>query len=45
MEGKVDVNYLKGGKKLQEVIQDWINENSNNMYCIFQEKVIELSKR
>ena len=45
MEGKVDVSYLKGGKKLQETIQEWIDENSRSMYCIFQKKVIELNKR
>lgn len=45
MEGKVDVNYIKSGKKLQEFVQEWIDENSRTMYCFFQEKVIELNKR
>lgn len=45
MEGKVDVSYLKKGKKLQDVIQEWIDENSRNMYCILQEKAIELKHR
>lgn len=29
MEGRVEVEYLKNGKKIQELVQDWIDENSN----------------
>ena len=45
MEGRVEVEYLKNGKILQELVQDWIDENSNILYCILQEKAIELEHR
>ena len=45
MEGRVEVEYLKNGKILQELVQDWIDENSNILYCILQEKTIELENR
>ena len=45
MEGRVDVEYLKNGKILQELVQDWIDENSNILYCILQEKYLELEHR
>lgn len=41
MGGRVDVEYLKNGKKVQELVQDWIDENSNILYCILQEKILE----
>jgi len=45
MEGRVEVEYLKNGKILQELVQDWIDENSNIFYCILQEKAIGLKHR
>lgn len=45
MEGRVEVEYLKNEKKLQEHVQDWIDENSNILYCILQEKALELEHR
>ncbi|MBR0492040.1 MAG: hypothetical protein IJJ82_08410 [Clostridia bacterium] len=45
MEGRVEIEFLKDGKKLQEIVQDWIDENSNILYCILQEKAIELEHR
>ena len=45
MEGRVEVEYLKNGKILQELVQDWIDENSNILYCILQEKSLELEHR
>lgn len=31
MEGKVEEEYLENGKKLQEVIQEWIDENARTI--------------
>ena len=45
MEGRVEVEYLKNGKILQELVQDWIDENSNILYRILQEKALELEHR
>lgn len=45
MEGRVEVEYLKNGEILQELVQDWIDENSNILYCILQEKALELENR
>jgi hypothetical protein len=45
VEGRVEIEFLKDGKKLQEIVQDWIDENSNILYCILQEKAIELEHR
>ncbi|MBR3255396.1 MAG: hypothetical protein IKF97_04165 [Clostridia bacterium] len=45
MEGRVEVEYLKNGKIMQELVQDWIDENSNILYCILQEKALELENR
>ena len=45
MEGRVEVEYLKNGKILQELVQDWIDENSNILYCILQEKSLDLEHR
>lgn len=45
MEGRVEVEYLKNGEILQELVQDWIDENSNILYCILQEKTIVLEHR
>ena len=45
MEGRVEVEYLKNGKIMQELVQDWIDENSNILYCILQEKSLELEHR
>ena len=45
MEGRVEVEYLKNGEILQELIQDWIDENSSILYCILQEKALELEHR
>ena len=45
MEGRVDVEYLKNGKIMQELVQDWIDENSKILYCILQEKALELEHR
>lgn len=45
MEGRVEVEYLKNGKIMQELVQEWIDENSNILYCILQEKALELENR
>lgn len=45
MEGRVEVEYLKNGKIMQELVQDWIDENSNILYCILQEKALGLEHR
>lgn len=45
MEGRVEIEFLKDGKKLQEIVQDWIDENSNILYCVLQEKALELEHR
>ena len=45
MEGRVEVEYLKNGKIMQELVQDWIDENSNILYCLLQEKALELEHR
>ena len=45
MEGRVEIEFLKDGKKLQDIVQDWIDENSNNLYCILQEKALGLEHR
>lgn len=45
MECRVEAKYLKNGKILQELVQDWIDENSNILYCILQEKALELEHR
>lgn len=45
MEGNVNVSYSKNGKIMQELVQDWIDENSSILYCILQEKALELEHR
>ena len=39
MENRVKETYTKEGKKIQELIQEWIDENNNFLYC--QNKKIE----
>lgn len=33
MEGKLEEIYTQDGKKLSELIQEWIDENNNYFYC------------
>lgn len=41
MEEKIKETYTKDGKKLAELIQEWINENTSILYCTYEEKYIK----
>lgn len=41
MEEKIKETYTKDGKKLTELIQEWINENTSILYCTYEEEYIK----
>ena len=38
MQVRVEIEDLKDGKDIQKLVQEWIDENSNLLYRVFQEK-------
>ena len=45
MKEKAEENYLNNGEKLQEIIQEWIDENGYILYYTLQRKESELENR
>ena len=45
MDTEMKETYTKDGKKLSQLIQEWINENSFFLYCKNDKKEIEYCRR
>lgn len=45
MKSKIKETYTKDGKKLIELIQEWMEENSSQLYCKNNHKEVKYNCR
>ena len=45
LDENINEIYTKEGKKINELVQEWIDENSNYLYCILNKEIVECKYR